>query len=79
MSSLTVNLSVLSEFFFFQGKKYVFVANSDNLGAVVDLSILSMFFYFLCLWLHVVKVYVIYNVVCLNSFNRNLESSYQKQ
>lgn len=25
-----------------QGKEYVFVANSDNLGAVVDLSILTM-------------------------------------
>jgi UTP--glucose-1-phosphate uridylyltransferase len=25
----------------FQGKEYVFIANSDNLGAIVDLSILS--------------------------------------
>lgn len=29
-----------SAFFLVQGKEYVFVANSDNLGAVVDLSIL---------------------------------------
>lgn len=26
-----------------QGKEYVFVANSDNLGAIVDLSILVFF------------------------------------
>jgi hypothetical protein len=25
-----------------QGKEYVFIANSDNLGAVVDLSILKL-------------------------------------
>lgn len=28
-----------------QGKEYAFVANSDNLGAIVDLSILDMFFF----------------------------------
>lgn len=28
---------------FLQGKEYIFVANSDNLGAIVDLSILSLF------------------------------------
>ena len=28
--------------FSLQGKEYVFVANSDNLGAIVDLSILIM-------------------------------------
>ncbi|KAE9450140.1 hypothetical protein C3L33_17953, partial [Rhododendron williamsianum] len=32
-----------------QGKEYVFVANSDNLGAVVDLSILNMVLYILAL------------------------------
>ena len=26
---------------FLQGKEYVFVANSDNLGAIVDLRILN--------------------------------------
>ena len=32
-----------------QGKEYVFVANSDNLGAVVDLSILILFLIVNCL------------------------------
>ncbi|KAM7268063.1 hypothetical protein ACFE04_010229 [Oxalis oulophora] len=32
------------DLFLSQGKEYVFVANSDNLGAVVDLSILIIFF-----------------------------------
>lgn len=32
----------LASFSIFQGKEYVFVANSDNLGAVVDLSILFL-------------------------------------
>jgi hypothetical protein len=28
-----------------QGKEYVFVANSDNLGAIVDLSMSSLYFF----------------------------------
>ena len=41
-------------FFLLQGKKYVFFVNSDNLGVVVDLSILilsfhSFFCYFGCI------------------------------
>ena len=57
-----------------QGKEYVFVANSDNLGAVVDLSILARLFYFLYSYLHFCKLFyemmwkgtVIFIVVCLN-------------
>lgn len=32
---------IFAYFIFSQGKEYVFVANSDNLGAVVDLKILN--------------------------------------
>lgn len=33
----------LFSIFCWQGKEYVFIANSDNLGAIVDISILAVF------------------------------------
>ena len=35
------NLILLHDVTFFQGKEYVFISNIDNLGATVDLRILS--------------------------------------
>lgn len=43
----------LKDFLFWQGKEYVFVANSDNLGAIVDLSILSSVSWHLLFYLSV--------------------------